>query len=41
MLGFLQHKQYRPTKIFCDGKSTIALTRNPVFHGRSKHIEIK
>lgn len=24
--------------IRCDNKSTIALTKNPVFHGRSKHI---
>lgn len=29
------------TTIYCDKKSAIALTKNPVFHGRSKHIEIK
>jgi hypothetical protein len=28
-------------KVFSDSKSTIALTKNPVFHGRSKHIDIK
>lgn len=41
MLEFLQHKQDGPTKIFCDNMSTIELTKNPVFHGRSKHIDIK
>ena len=41
MLGFLQHKQDSPTKIFCDSKSAIELTKNLVFHGRSKHIDIK
>ena len=41
MLSELQHWQVAPTKIFCDNKSTIALTKNPVFHSRSKHIDIK
>ncbi|XP_019229122.1 PREDICTED: uncharacterized protein LOC109210203 [Nicotiana attenuata] len=41
MLGFLQHKQVSPTIIFCDSKSAIELKKNPVFHGRSKHIDIK
>jgi hypothetical protein len=41
MLSELQYQQDGPTKIFCDNKSTIALTKNPVFHGRSKHIDIK
>ncbi|RDX68536.1 Copia protein, partial [Mucuna pruriens] len=27
--------------IFCDNKSAIALSKNPVFHGRSKHIDIR
>ena len=30
-----------PTKILCDNKSAIALTKNPMFHGKSKHISIK
>ena len=37
----LNQKQGSPTKIFCDNKSAISLTKNPVFHGRSKHIDIK
>lgn len=28
------------TVIWCDNKSAIALAENPVFHGRTKHIEI-
>ncbi|CAF0996295.1 unnamed protein product [Brachionus calyciflorus] len=28
-------------KIFCDNKSTICLTKNPEFHSRSKHIDIR
>lgn len=41
MLEFLQHTQKGPTKILCDNKSAIELTKNPVFHDRSKHIDIK
>lgn len=26
--------------VWCDKKSAIALAKNPVFHGRTKHIEI-
>jgi hypothetical protein len=29
------------TLIHCDNKSCVKLTENPVFHDRSKHIEIK
>ena len=35
----LQHEQNEPTPIFCDNNSTIALSRNHVFHKRSKHID--
>lgn len=30
-----------PVTIYVDNKSAIDLTRNPIFHGHSKHIDIK
>jgi hypothetical protein len=30
-----------PTIIHCDNQSCVKLSENPVFHDRSKHIEIK
>ena len=30
-----------PTKILCDNKSTIALTKNIMFYSKSKHISSK
>jgi hypothetical protein len=30
-----------PTIIHCDNQSCVKLSENPVFHYRSKHIEIK
>jgi hypothetical protein len=30
-----------PTAIHCDNQSCIKLSENPVFHDRSKHIEIR
>jgi hypothetical protein len=30
----------RATAILCDNQSCIKMTENPVFHDRSKHIEI-
>ncbi|KAD1189669.1 hypothetical protein E3N88_43182 [Mikania micrantha] len=41
LLEDLDLKPKMPTKIFCDNQSTINLSKNPVMHGRSKHIEIK
>lgn len=29
------------TTIFCDNKATIAMTINPAFHSRTKHIDIR
>jgi hypothetical protein len=31
----------RETMILCDNQSCIKMTENPVFYGRSKHIEIR
>ncbi|CAL9028826.1 unnamed protein product [Prunus brigantina] len=33
--------QKGPTTIYCDNMSTIKLSRNPVMHGRSKHIDVR
>jgi hypothetical protein len=30
-----------PLTLYCDNKSTISLAENPVFHNRSKHIELR
>ncbi|KAE9585056.1 putative RNA-directed DNA polymerase [Lupinus albus] len=29
------------TTIFCDNNSTIKLSKNPILHGRSKHIDVR
>lgn len=41
ILQDLKYKQMQPTTIFCDNKSTIDLSKNPVHQGRTKHIEIR
>ena len=33
--------QKGPTERFCHNKSTIALTKNPIMHRRTKHIDIR
>lgn len=40
MLVGIFRQRLRPTVIYCDNQSCIKLTENPVFHDRSKHIEI-
>ncbi|XP_038887044.1 secreted RxLR effector protein 161-like [Benincasa hispida] len=35
----LKFQMEGPMEIFVDNKSAIALAKNPVFHGRSKHID--
>lgn len=37
----LQQTQVQPTIIYCDNMSAIALSKNPVFYARSKHIELR
>ncbi|KAG8640637.1 hypothetical protein MANES_13G070650v8 [Manihot esculenta] len=41
ILEELQLKQEGATTIFCDNSSAIKLSKNPVLHGRSKHIDVK
>jgi hypothetical protein len=41
VLEKLGHIQSKCTTIFCDNNSSIKLSKNPVMHGRSKHIDVK
>lgn len=41
MVKDLGHEQTEATKIMCDNSSTVSISKNPVFHGRTKHIKIK
>ena len=41
ILTNLNERQEDGTTIYCDNISSIALSKNPVFHGRIKHIEIR
>ncbi|XP_020672222.1 uncharacterized protein LOC110092150 [Dendrobium catenatum] len=40
LLGELNAPQTTATRIFCDNTSAMALAHNPIFHARTKHIEI-
>ena len=40
-LSKLRHEQNEPTPILCDNNSAISLSRNHVFHKRSKHIDTR
>lgn len=33
-------EQKNATKLFCGNRSAIAMAKNPVFHGRTKHIDV-
>jgi hypothetical protein len=39
ILTDMSHTENDPTPIFCDNTSTIALSKNHVFHKKSKHID--
>jgi hypothetical protein len=41
LLGELTATRAEKVTLFVDNNSAIALMKNPVFHGRSKHIDIK
>ncbi|GJZ17387.1 hypothetical protein Tco_0553510 [Tanacetum coccineum] len=40
LLNDLHKEQQGSTIILCDNKATIAMTKNPAFHNRTKHIDI-
>uniref|UniRef100_A0A9I9DFY2 Retrovirus-related Pol polyprotein from transposon TNT 1-94 n=1 Tax=Cucumis melo TaxID=3656 RepID=A0A9I9DFY2_CUCME len=40
MLTKFQHEQEGASVILCDNKATISMTKNPIFHSRTKHINI-
>ena len=41
ILRSLYHEQVKGTSIYCDNSSAIALSKNSVFHKRTKHIDAK
>lgn len=41
MLEDIQEIQTEPMVIFCDNKSAIAIAKNPIHHGRTKHIDTR
>jgi len=41
LLADFNQEQIGATEIFCDNRSTVAMTKNPAFHGRTKHIDIR
>lgn len=40
ILKEIGHCQERSTVLLCDNNSTIKLSKNPIMHGRTKHIDI-
>ena len=41
LIGELMNEEMISMTLMVDNKSAIALSKNPVFHNRSKHIETK
>ncbi|MCO5605159.1 hypothetical protein L7F22_059339 [Adiantum nelumboides] len=41
LLGDMGAVQEQPTMLLCDNQSCMAIARNPVFHVRTKHIEVQ
>lgn len=41
LLCEFRQEQIRATTLYCDNKSSIAIAKNPMLHGRTMHIEIR
>ncbi|CAH9088774.1 unnamed protein product [Cuscuta europaea] len=41
LLKDLGCEQVGAIEVWCDNKSAIAMTKNPAFHARTKHIEVQ
>jgi hypothetical protein len=41
ILKDIGEKQEEVVHLYCDNKSAIAMTNNPVYHNRTRHIAIK
>jgi hypothetical protein len=41
ILSQLGHTPEKSTTVFCDNSSSIKLSKNPVMHGRCKHIDVR
>ena len=41
IMNELKFNQEAATEILCDNKSIVAMIKNPIFHGKTKHIKIK
>lgn len=41
LLTELHLKQEQPTRLYVDNQSAIAIAKNPVYHDRSKHIDVR
>ena len=41
ILEDIGEKKTKPTKVHCDYQSVVKLAHNPVYHARTKHIELQ
>ncbi|GKV32740.1 hypothetical protein SLEP1_g41325 [Rubroshorea leprosula] len=41
LLVDVHHAQSNPTEMLCDSKVAVAIAKNPVFHGKTKHLKLK
>ena len=41
LLKEIRYEQFGPYLIFSDNQSAISLAKNPIFHQRTKHVEIQ